>query len=71
MPDPEHLAQIARELSSKVFEEAEAKRIFKEALNEWLDHKFAQFGRWTFYGLFASLFGAFVVFVLWTQGYHR
>jgi hypothetical protein len=71
MPDPEHLALIASELASKVFEEAEAKRIFKEALNEWLDFKFAQFGKWTFYGLFASLFGAFVVFVLWTQGYHR
>ena len=65
----EELARIARELASKLFKEAEAKRVFKEALNEWLDHKFMEFGKWTLRGRLIALFGALVTIVMFTQGY--
>ena len=67
----EDLARIARDLAAKVFKEAEAKRVFKEALNEWLDHKFEQFGKWTLKGLAVTAFAALVVLVMWSQGYHQ
>ena len=67
----EELARIAKALATKVFEEAEAKRVFKEALNEWLDHKFSEFGKWTLRGILIALFGAVVTFIMFTQGYHK
>ena len=67
----EELSRIARELAAKLFKEAEAKRVFKEALNEWLDHKFTEFGKWTLRGLLIALFGALVTIVMFTQGYHK
>lgn len=36
------------------------KEAVKEAANEWLDAKFAQFGKWTAYGIAAVLFAVFV-----------
>jgi hypothetical protein len=67
----EELARIARELAAKLFKEAETKRVFKEALTEWLDNKYAEFGRWTLRGLFVAIFGALVIFIMWSQGYTR
>lgn len=67
----EELTRIAKALAANVFKEAEAKRIFKEALNEWLDHKFSEFGKWTMRGILVALFGALVAIVMFTQGYHR
>lgn len=32
------------------------KSLFKEALTEWLDDKWATFGKWTFRGLGAAVF---------------
>lgn len=51
--------------------EEEMKRVLKQALREWLDEKFASFGRWSFYGIMAAaLFGlAYLAFVGW--GFHR
>ena len=65
------LKRIAAELAAKLLQEAETKRIFKEALNEWLDHKYLEFGKWTLAGLFAATFAGLIVFVMWSQGYHR
>lgn len=67
----EELERIARALATKILAEAETKRVFKEALNEWLDHKFADFGKWSAVGILSTLFVAFVVIVMWTQGYHK
>lgn len=66
-----HDEELARALAAKLFDEAETKRVFKEALNEWLDKKWGEFGKWTATGLSLAMFAAFVVFVLWTQGYHK
>ena len=71
MTTNEELARIAKDLAKKLFEEAESKRVFKEALNEWLDHKFTEFGKWTLRGILIALFGALITIVMFTQGYHR
>lgn len=34
------------------------KRIIKEAIREWLDEKYAAFGRWSFDGILAAALGA-------------
>ena len=67
----EHDEELARVLAARIFDEAETKRVFKEALNEWLDHKWSQFGKWTMTGILVLLFGALVVFIMWSQGYSK
>lgn len=67
----EELARIARDLAAKLFKEAETKRVFKEALNEWLDKKFEAFGKWSAVGISAAIFAAVIVVVMWSTGYHK
>lgn len=67
----EQLALIAKEIADKLAQDIETKRLFKEALSEWLDHKYSDFGRWSLMGLLAAGFAAMIVFIFWTQGYHR
>ena len=67
----DELKRIAQELATKLVDEANTKRVFKEALNEWLDHKYAAFGKWSAISVGASIFAALVVFIMWTQGYHK
>jgi hypothetical protein len=45
----------------------DVKEALKEAHKEWLDDKFAAFGRWTFWALVAMLFGALIHFVVWLK----
>ena len=52
-------------------DEEETKRIVKEALREWLDEKYAEFGRWSIHGILAALLAATVVLVFWSQGWHK
>lgn len=47
------------------------KEIVKEALEEWLDKKFAQFGKWTLGGLSALAFAGLVYLALAGQGWHK
>lgn len=47
------------------------KRVMKEALKEWLDEKFSEFGKWTFYGLLSAVFFALMYFILTTNGWQR
>lgn len=49
----------------------ETKDALKEALKEWLDEKFATFGKWSFGAIAAAGFGALAYFILWTNGWHR
>ena len=49
----------------------ERKALIKEALHEWLEEKYAQWGRWTLSAFIAMLLGAFIYFILWTQGWHK
>ncbi len=36
------------------------KEAIKEAITEWMDEKFAEFGKWTFRGLIAAAFAGCV-----------
>lgn len=47
------------------------KDAMKEAMKEWLDEKFAAFGRWSFYGFMAALFTAFTYFIMASTGWVR
>lgn len=47
------------------------KEVVKEALEEWLDKKFAQFGKWTLGGLCALAFAGCVYLALAGQGWHK
>lgn len=49
--------EIKRELTKYIVMD---KEIVKEALREWLDEQFAVFGRWSFYGLLATVLSASV-----------
>lgn len=53
----------------------ETKRIlkaaFKEGLQEWLDVKWAEFGKWTATGIAVLAFGALVALIMWANGYHK
>ena len=71
----EELARIARGIAEKIFQEAETKRIIKEAFQEWMDRKLNEFerwtGRWAMRAIAVAFVAAFVTFILWTQGYHK
>jgi hypothetical protein len=47
----------------------EQKRLLKEAIDEWLDKKFAQFGLVSFRFVAALIFGALVYYALTTKGW--
>lgn len=47
------------------------KEIVKEALKEWLDDKWAAFGKWTAKGLATMAFSALAYWYLSTHGWHH
>ncbi len=47
----------------------EQKVLIKEALKEWLDEKFSQFGKWTFYSLAAAFLVAAITLILKANGW--
>jgi len=47
------------------------KEIVKEALKEWLDEKFATFGKWTATGLAAVMLAGLMYLWLNTNGWHK
>lgn len=47
------------------------KAAIKEALKEWLDEKFATFGKWSAAALAAAALTALVYFILILNGWHR
>ena len=49
----------------------ERKEIVKEAINEWLEDKFTQVGRWTVAGLMAAVVALIGYLVLWSNGWHK
>lgn len=49
----------------------EQKQALKEAITEWMDEKFADFGRWTFRGLLVAAFAGAVYLALKGQGWSK
>jgi hypothetical protein len=49
----------------------EIKEAMKAAIREWLDDKFAEFGRWSFGAVLAALVAAATIFVLHMNGWHQ
>lgn len=45
------------------------KQAIKEAISEWMDDKFAAFGRWTMSGLLVAAFAGAVYLALRGQGW--
>jgi hypothetical protein len=48
----------------------EMKHAVKEAIREWLDEKFLEFGKWSFRGLVAALIAAVLYLSLVTHGWN-
>ena len=47
----------------------ETKAVIKEALKEWMDEKFAAFGRWSIIGIAAAALFALMYFILAVKGW--
>ena len=50
-------------------EREEQKQIVKEAITEWLNFKYAQFGKWTFHGIMASGLAVMAYYILAHGGF--
>jgi hypothetical protein len=55
----------------QALKDAEAKRIIKEAIREWLDEQFTKFGRWSFYGILAAATTLILYMTLIVNGWHK
>lgn len=53
------------------FKREELKRLFKEALKEWLDEKYLELGRWSLMAFFAGLVAAACYFMIWANGWKK
>lgn len=49
----------------------EMKLAMKEAIKEWMDEKYAAFGKWAFASIAVAAFGALIYFILSANGWHR
>lgn len=49
----------------------ELKEATKEALKEWLDSRYATFGRWSIGALGAAGLAALVYLIMWSNGWHK
>lgn len=58
------MANEQREDNKRVVKEA-----FKEALKEWLDEKFTDFGKWSLGGIAALILSLIVYMILVTHGW--
>jgi hypothetical protein len=47
------------------------KQAVKEAIKEWLDYSFAEFGKWTLKGLLAAALVGALYLALLSQGWHK
>lgn len=51
--------------------ENETKDALKEALKEWMDEKFASFGKWSLGAIATAALGLLAYLILTTNGWHR
>lgn len=57
--------------AEEVMSKEDTKAALKEALKEWMDEKFAAFGRWSFYAIAAMGLTALVYFMLRMNGWKQ
>jgi len=62
---------MSQDQLKQAMKDAEAKRIIKEAIREWLDEQFAKFGKWTFYGGLALATTVILYMTLVVNGWHK
>lgn len=62
---------MTSERIKQVIRDEETKRVIKEAIREWLDEKFAAFGKWTLAGFLSLVTVALLYLVLWQNGWHK
>lgn len=49
----------------------EQKNALKQALKEWLDEQFSEFGKWALKGILAAALAGAVYLALAAQGWHK
>lgn len=49
-----------------ILTEDDVKNALKEAIKEWLDEKYAQFGKWTVRALIASLLSSVITIIFYS-----
>lgn len=49
----------------------EQKEVVKQAIREWMDDAFAEFGKWTLKGILVLAFAGCVYLALKGQGWHK
>lgn len=49
----------------------EVKSALKEGLKEWLDEKFADFGKWSAMGILAGALGVLAWLIMSMNGWHK
>jgi len=47
------------------------KQVVKEVLTEWLNDKYAAFGKWSFHGLLAMALAGLVYWFMISNGWHK
>jgi hypothetical protein len=47
----------------------EQKAIVKEAIREWLDEKYVDFGKWSLHGILAAILGVLAYFLAMHGGF--
>jgi hypothetical protein len=62
--------QRLTDLEDEAFDrKTQTKAVIKEALKEWMDEKFAAFGRWSIIGIGAAALFALMYFILAVKGW--
>lgn len=51
------------------FSDKEVKRLLKEAIREWLDEKYLEFGKWSARAIAAAFLVAVIYFILQMNGW--
>lgn len=52
-------------------DDEDRKKLIKQALKEWLDEKFSEFGKWSLGAIAAAGLVALTYFILKMDGWHR
>ena len=63
----DHVTAEEKERRLREMDKTILKEALKESLREWLDEKYAEFGKWSVHGLMAAALGATVYLIIWSQ----